>query len=123
MNDAVFTTFTGLMDALYSEVLLEQRQAIVKSADPNDVLLNHLLNHLRSKRCLILSQEERIRSNVVSSDRIGCLLDFLSSEGQKAFDELCNALEDFGTEDKQKLSESLRQCFREKQCPGKSSWI
>jgi hypothetical protein len=105
---------TGSMDQLYRDVLLEHREAIIKSADPHDVLLKRLIDHLRSKKCLNEDQEQIIRSKIVSRDRIVCLLHFLSTEGQGAFEELCNSLEAFGTADKEELADLLRTSLRMK---------
>jgi Caspase recruitment domain len=103
------------MAQLHVDVLLDYRTAMINAADQNNVLLNHLLNHLRSKRFLNVTQEEHVLSKTAACDRMSSLLDFLSSEGQKAFEELCKALADFGTEDKEELAASMLQSLREKQ--------
>jgi hypothetical protein len=100
------------MDRLYHNVLLEHREAIIKSADSHDLLLNHLITHLKRKECLNGPQEKCIRSYKAPRDRICCMLDFLSAEGEKAFEELCNSLEDFKTKDKRQLANLLRASLR-----------
>jgi hypothetical protein len=116
------------MDQLYRDVLFEHSEAIIKLADPDDVLLNHLILHLRNKECLNEAQEQRIRSRTDLRGRIFYLLKFVSDEGQKAFEELCNSLEDFGTSDKKEVATSLRQSLRKKRddiapFPGRSSQV
>jgi hypothetical protein len=102
------------VDRLYHDVLLEHSEAVIKSADPHDILLNHLIICLRSKGCLNETHEQIIRSKIVSRDRVFCLLQILSAEGQKAFEELCNSLESFGTSDKEELADVLRKSFTKK---------
>lgn len=104
------------MDQLCREVLNEQRQLIVASADPQDVLLRHLIDHLVSKKCLNSSQEECImRINHLSSSRMTSLLQFLCLGGATAFDELCKALEEFRNVGTDSLASSLRQKLKDKQ--------
>ena len=103
------------MDEPWKEVLMEHHDAIVKCADPHDVILDHLLDHLRSKRCIQHDHSQLVKREPLLRARVGKLLDFVSSEGCKAFDELCNALEEFGTDDKKQLADTLRQSFQEKE--------
>jgi hypothetical protein len=119
---------TGSMDRLYRDALLEQSEAIIESADSHDILLNHLISSLRSKNYLNEAQEQTVRSKNESRDRIFCLIQFLSTEGQKAFEELCNSLEAFGTDGKKELANLLRMSLRKKRddavpCPGESNQV
>lgn len=96
------------MDELCHEVLLANRQNIIRSADPNDVFLNRFLDHLLSTQCLQRDQMELVKRETVSRGRCGKLLDFVSSEGCQAFLELCNALDDFGTVNSKAIAVSMR---------------
>jgi len=100
------------MDEPWKEVLLDKRDAILSSADPYNVVLNRLIDHLNSRRCIQQDQIDLIKNETltpVSRDRFIKLLDFVSSEGITAFNELCNAFEAFGTEDKSQLAATLRK--------------
>lgn len=96
-------------------MLRENRVTILQSADSHDIVLNRLLDHLLSKNCIQQDQKELIKRKEVSKDRMGTLLDFLSSEGRIAFDELCTAFENFGTQDKKDLASTLRLSISQKQ--------
>jgi len=102
------------MEEPWKEVLLEYRHAIVNSADPHDVFLNYLIDHLLSKRCIQHDHSQLVKHERFPRARVGKLLDFVSSEGSQAFDELCNALEEFGTEYKKQLANTLRRSFGER---------
>src|SRR5664279_2939450 len=102
------------MDHLYQEVLLEYRKDIVIKADPDDVFLGRLLDHLMSKRCIQVDQKERIKREIISKERCGKLLDFVSSEGHTAFLELCNALDEFGTNHSEQLADKMRKSLEVK---------
>jgi Caspase recruitment domain len=97
------------MDQLWKEVLREKRESIIQSADAENVFLNRLLDHLISKECIQQDQRELIMRKSSSRDRVGAMIDFLCSENERAFDELCNAIELFGNVAKQQLADSLRQ--------------
>jgi len=103
------------MDKLWREVLVEHRLALMEKADENDVLLNRLLDHLLAKRCLQSDHKQLIKGQALSRNRCGMLLDYIQFEGASAFDELCHALEAFGTDDKEQLACSLKQALIAKQ--------
>jgi Caspase recruitment domain len=102
------------MDQLWKEVLLENRESVIESADSTDVLLSRLLDHLFSKRCIQRDQKEEIEKRQFSRTRMGALIDFLLTENKTAFDELCNALESFGNDAKLQLAQRLRQSLKNK---------
>ena len=103
------------MDQLWRDVLTENRSTIVQSADIHDVFLDSLIDHLLSKSCIQVVHQEFIKRGNVSGDRIRKLLDFISSADKRAFDELCNGMEAFGTDDKKCLADSLRESLKCKQ--------
>jgi len=94
---------------LWKKSFQSHRKRIINSADADDVLLNRLLDHLLGVFCLQPDQKEVIKSQRTARERCGKLLDFVRTEGKGAFDELCNALEDFGTRDKKDLADSMRK--------------
>jgi RNA-splicing ligase RtcB len=98
----------------WQQVLREHRVRIIQAADLHDTLLNALLDHLFSKKCIQQDQRELIKKKEISRDRMSTLLDILSSEGQSAFNEFCTALENFGTEEKKLLASTLRKSFTKK---------
>jgi Caspase recruitment domain len=104
-----------VMDQMCEKVLLEHRQEFIRSADVDDVLLDFLLDHLISKNCIQADQKEFIKTERLSRNRCGKLLDFVSAEGPKAFDELCNALDAFGTDSKKRLACTFRQSLKMKE--------
>jgi hypothetical protein len=113
------------MDQLWKNVLQENRKKLVLSADREDILLKSLLDYLMSEFCIQSDQEDCILRETSSSNRIRKLLDVVSYEGEKAFNELCNALETFGTDDKKSNACSMRQSLTQlkqrqwKDYPGK----
>jgi len=94
---------------MWEKSLLLHRERILKSADADDVLLNRLLDHLLGALCLQHEQKEIIKRKDTARERCGKLLDFVHTEGKGAFDELCKALENFGTKDKKDLVDSMRE--------------
>jgi len=98
----------------WKQVLIEHREAIVQSADRDDVVLDYVLDHLISKRCIQVDHYELVKREPKLRSRINKLLHFISSEGRNTFDELCNAFENFGTDDKRQLANSLRQIHQDK---------
>jgi hypothetical protein len=102
-------------ETLWQQVLREQRVTILQSADGHDLFLDRLLDYLLSKGCIQPDQKELVKRKEVSKERMGTLLDFLSTEGPTAFDELCTAIENYGTVDKKNLANSLRQCMVQKE--------
>jgi len=105
----VLSVVSGAMEQqLWKESLLLHRERIIESADIHDVLLNRLLDRLLAARCIQLDQKEIIKRKETARERCGTLLDFIHAEGKRAFNELCEALEKFGTEDKQDLVDSMR---------------
>lgn len=103
------------MEHLWKDALQEHYEDIVKSADHDDVFLDNMLDHMLSKRCIQSEQKELIKSEKSSCKRCRKFLDFLQSEDRSAFDELCNALETFGTESKTHLANLLKKSLIEKQ--------
>jgi len=102
------------MEEPWKEVLREHGNDIVKSADEGDVFLNHLIDHLFSKRCIQNDHKQLVKREQTIRARIIMLLDFVSSEGRKAFDELCNAIEEFNYPGMGELVNTLRASLREK---------
>jgi len=98
----------------WREVLKELKETIVQSADRDDVFLDRILDHLISTRCITEDQCEVVKRERYARSRINKLLQFISSEGHNAFNELCNALENLGTDDKKLLASRLRQAQQEK---------
>jgi len=104
------------MDAPWREVLLDNRDAIVCSADTHDALLNRVLDYLLLKWCIQLDQNVAIKFERHPRDRFRKLLDFLSSESCTVFDKLCNAFRAFDTDDKVQLADKLQQDLRKFLC-------
>jgi len=102
------------MDEPSKQVLREHRDAIAKSADPDDVFLNHLIDHLFSKRCIQNDHKQLVKRERTIRARISMLLDFVSTEGRQAFDELCNAIKEFNNPGMKELANTLRASLREK---------
>jgi len=95
----------------WKRVLQEHGSAIVKYADEGNVFLNHLIDHLFSKRCIQQDHKQLVKREPIVRTRISMLLDFVSSEGRNAFDELCNAIEEFKPE-MEELANRLRASLR-----------
>ena len=102
---------------LWQKVLKEKRSSILDKADAGNVFLNKLLDHLLSKHCLQMHQQQKVLTERGSIDCCRKLLDFIYSADQKAFDELCNAIENFGTRDTKNLADMLRCSLATKQRP------
>jgi len=98
------------MDAPWKEVLLDNRDAIVSSTDSHNVFLSHVLDYLESKRCIQKDHVLLINAEVLPRNRVGKLLDFVSSEG--AFNELCSAFRSFKTDGKEQLADTLEKDLR-----------
>lgn len=105
---------TGTMAQSQKDVLVAYRRSIIESADAGDVFLDRLLTHLLANRCIQAEHIEVIKRQHVSRNRVGKLLDVLQLGGVKAFDELCNALDHFGTEHAMDLASTLRQVLKQK---------
>lgn len=100
---------------LCREVLAAHSQCIIQSADPDDIFLNRLLEHLHTRQCIQRDQIELLKREPVSFDRCAKLLEFVSnSEGCQTFLELCNALDVFGTVNSRALADSMRKSFEDK---------
>jgi len=61
--------WTG-MDEPWKKVLLEHRDAILKSADPHDVFLDHLIHHLHSKGCIECGDKQLVKNERLSLPRV-----------------------------------------------------
>lgn len=103
------------MENLWKDALQEHYKDIVQLADHEDVFLDNLLDHMLSKRYLQLEQKELIKNEKSSSKRCRKFLDFLLKESRSPFDELCSALDTFGTESTNHLANLLRKSLIDKQ--------
>jgi len=81
----MITLWTGMVEP-WKKVLLEHRDAIVKSADPHGVFLDHVIDHLLAKQCIKHDDTQLVKGERRLQPRVGKLLDFVSSEGSRAFD-------------------------------------
>jgi len=116
---ALCLTAIDLQLETWDPSLVSHRERSIKSADADNVLLNHLLDNLISAGCLQHEQTEIIKSERTARTRCAKLLDFVHSEGKRAFDKLCDALQNFGTANKKDLVDSMRQTagkFLKEQC-------
>ena len=105
------------IDRMWQKVLNEERSSIVDKAVASDAFVNRLLDHLLGKHCIQMLQKQEILTAAGSTDRCRKLLDFIYSTNQKTFDELCNAIEKFGTPDTKDLADCLRCSLETKQRP------
>ena len=99
------------MSEPWREVLLDYRDDILDSADPENVLLKCLTDRLMSKRCINQVQIVIINAGATSRFRFAKFLDILSAEGRSSFIQFCDALKAFNTVDKIKLAETLKQAL------------
>ena len=102
------------MDEFRKRVLLDHTELLVQSADYHDVFLDNLLDYLTAAGYVHKDQIQIIKRPPLSKTRICILIHFISTEGQRAFDELCNALSQFGTGDLRALASSLRLALEKK---------
>jgi len=95
----------------WKDVLRDYRVYIVSSVEGDIVLLRRLLDYLQSKRCINLEQVETINAVETSRARFNKLIDFVSSGGGTAFDELCNGLREFNTNHAIHLADTLQHAL------------
>jgi len=97
------------MSHSWRKVLSENRKDILQAADEHNVFLGRLLDRMISTQCIQREQKELIMNGTTARDRLSKLLDIVDTEGRTAFDELCNGLEEFGTEHQTRLAEHPQQ--------------
>jgi len=73
------------MDEPWNKVLLKHQDDIVKSADPQNVFLIHLIDHLLAKRCIQHDQAQLVKYEPLLQARIHKLLDDVVSTTDLSF--------------------------------------
>lgn len=102
------------MDSLWKEALREHHDSVV-SAIRDEVIMQRLLDHLYSNKCIEDEHKELVRNEKTSRARANCLLDILKTQTEKVFHELCNALDNITIDAHQTLAQSLRQSLNKMQ--------